>query len=146
MKLHFFGQKWLWFGFAALCALGVVLGYLAHPVDELTALRSLHPIESVRLDDKIHLWTLDFKVAPQIVMAKLPLPLGARSDDYIPPRPRSIGLREFPSGNLFSLSVFDRRYANVRAGVTCSVTVVEQPQRPWYSRSWIALRQRLGFR
>jgi hypothetical protein len=136
-------RTWLWIGFAAISALALAAGYLIRPMEELEALRSLHPIKTKTVvQGSMTTRIFAFAEPPELVMAKLPLPPGSKPSRYLRPvmgaLPPSYRL---PSGNSFSFGIYSG-YPSDGPG-TCYV-IVEEFARPWHLRAWCNLKHRLG--
>jgi hypothetical protein len=141
-------KKWLWLGFAALCVFAVAIGWLARPVDELSALRQFQPeIYSTvpwfedPANPREQVVRYEFTQAPKLIIAKLPLPSGATPDDF--------RLNSGPQfGRFFQLSdgrrfVFIEYYRPIDKPMTCAVEVYKGTG-AWYTQAWLILKHRLG--
>jgi hypothetical protein len=133
-------KKWLWIGFAALCAFAVAIGYLRRPEDELAGVNSLHPVVQ-RAPEYLkppgsHLY---FREQSPAVLRLLPgRRLGTESTQGIDSSTVTTDL-ELPSGRRASLTEAHSNYE----GDSC-VLVVYDDSRPWYTRAWLTLKHRLG--
>ncbi|MFI5384807.1 MAG: hypothetical protein ACHQ50_01695 [Fimbriimonadales bacterium] len=137
-------RKRLWIAVGSLCALAILVGWLARPEDEFRTLRSLHPIgersypnEALDATD----WIFSFKATPGLVMARLPLPPHAKPADYIGWNQK---IYEFPSGNTFVFDI-DGGLDRIGPPLTCEVGLREfHRKRAWYQRAWSTIKNRLG--
>jgi len=131
-------RKWLWIAAAALCAFAVLIGYRAHPVDELVGIMRLQPViynykQEPGDDQRVTGYT--FTAPPSSVLAAIPgqktgLPTDpgvAQSFDVV-----------LPSGSRAYLYVatFPDEHK------TCVLTVFSRL--PWYERAWSWIKSRLG--
>jgi hypothetical protein len=133
-------RKWLWMGFAALCAFAVVVGYLARPEDdfEVAALRAIHPKhEEVQTRDGLRSWSMEFD---------LPAAEIQRRASFLH------GIPVTRSGGLGGLIFFPKP---IGTGLLCAiedypaerrsrVRITEGLPLPWFTRSWFTLKYRLG--
>jgi hypothetical protein len=132
-------KKWLWLGFAALCAFTLAIGWPSRPEDELVGLRALHPRETtvLRPDGNTALH-FEFNTTPQVVIDHLRLPKGLALSDFVVPYAqfRRTVPHTLPSGRTLELWV---RYPGV-----CVVEVPFGEPDPWYTQAWLTLKHCLG--
>jgi hypothetical protein len=138
-------RKWMWIAPAALCVLAMGIGYLVQSRDELADLRALRPLEFTRDEHGYTTRTLCFRVAPELVFAKLPKNWSGfqlRDFAYHPSGTSVIG--QFPSGSDVSFRINTYPWESKIRGVTCTVEVFEYRRKPWYEIAWMNLKRRLG--
>jgi hypothetical protein len=131
-------KKWLWLGFAMLCALAVAIGWLAKSDDDLAGLEPLHPSVTMHvLNSQVVSTEYGLHVPATAVLAALRCKsvkdiTGGRT---APPRGYDLVL---PSGRKALLTEFaiTQPYC---------VLLLDGDYWPWYARAWITLKRRLGF-
>jgi hypothetical protein len=131
-------RKWLWIGSAALCAIPVVVGYLARPEDELSAALQLQPVvlEGVTYSPLYRPCTsYTFRAPLSLLLSRLPgemmLTRYSRLTHYEIrlPSGRWGFVEEPPPGEPITLYLWTRARA----------------EPPWYTQAWVTLKHHLGF-
>jgi hypothetical protein len=133
-------KKWLWLGIAAACALPIAAAVLTKPYDEFSEMEALHPWKIREYGEQGIAY--DFKVPAELVMAQLPIPKTLKPADF-EPRMGSFPIFRFPSGNTLTFTVWSGPWRGA-AGGTCTVSIQRDSTYPWYTRSWLILKHRLG--
>lgn len=134
-------RKRLCIAFGALCALAVLVGWLARPEDELAGIMQLHPTIEVRGNpnegpvDTVY----SFRVSPFEVARAVhgrirePRVSGVGAPDA------SLELRNGRFLDVLNLSSHTHR----PDGIKC-VVYYQPDDWPWYDRAWATIKYRLG--
>lgn len=137
-------RKWLWIGAGTLCAVALVMGYLARPANELGEVMRLHPtildtkFSEQDIPDYEGTWYV-FSQSAAHVSKLIPGKRSKTTRTVVIDTWNDVTPIELPDGRRARLS--ESGGADPRTGC---LLIVHSDNRPWYQKAWATLKSRLG--